>query len=270
MSRFSDSEYFSSKGVCQFFSSADTWQAKNARNKSSRGTKRLKSLAARRLGIENLERRELLSVCTWTGGSQTSNNWSDSPIGKTSQLAKYPGDSLVFQGTTRTSTYNDLTSTSFGSITFNGTSNFTIDGNAVAISGSQPSITVNQAATITIDPAINPATTLLTYVNNSSGTLVLNGEVGTTGLLFKNGAGTLQLNGVADSGSIDITGGTLETGSSSRFANDPSLSFSGGTLNLNGNSETVGSLSSSGGSASLTTGTGTLTLQEISPAVSRR
>jgi autotransporter-associated beta strand protein len=232
---------------------------KKSRDKSSRSTKRFKSLSARHLMIENLENRELLSICTWTGGG-TDNNWSSSANWQNNQ-APVSGDALVFQGTTRINTNNDLTSTSFNSLTFNGTSNFTIDGNAIAISGSGPSITVNQAATIMIDPAINSASVLLTYVNNSSGTLVLNGDVNSSSLFLKNGGGALQLNGAAGCSSIQITAGTLETGSSNRFSNDPAISFYGGTLNLDGHDETICSLFSSGGPASVITGNGILTLQ---------
>ena len=91
---------------------------KNARNKSSRSTKRFKSLASRHLGIENLERRELLTICTWTGNSQTSNDWTDSYNWDVKPIAGQ-GDQLIFSGTTRTNPNYDFPSgSSFDGIKF--------------------------------------------------------------------------------------------------------------------------------------------------------
>ena len=83
--------------------------------------------------LEPLERRELLSVCTWNGQG-TDNKWSTA-ANWSGNAAPVAGDQLVFAGTTQTSTQNDLAAgTSFQSIEFQG-SGFSLSGNSTTVTG---------------------------------------------------------------------------------------------------------------------------------------
>ena len=79
----------------------------------------------RSLGIELLEKRQLLSVFTWIG-STTSNNWSYG-ANWSGGSAPSAGAALVFSGT-NTTTNNDVQGMSFSSVTLNG--NFSLGATA--------------------------------------------------------------------------------------------------------------------------------------------
>ena len=89
---------------------------------------------ARDLRVETLEDKVLLAVDTWVGGG-SNNHWSNAanwPAG----VAPSGGDQLIFQGTSLTSTQNDLTAgTSFQSLEFQSAS-FSIAGNSFTVTGS--------------------------------------------------------------------------------------------------------------------------------------
>ncbi|HWC59509.1 MAG TPA: autotransporter-associated beta strand repeat-containing protein, partial [Verrucomicrobiae bacterium] len=74
-------------------------------------------------------------VVTWTGGSPTGNNWSDSKNWGGTVI--YPNDSLFFDGATRLTPLNDTApDTTYSNLTFNGgASTFTLSGNAVTLTG---------------------------------------------------------------------------------------------------------------------------------------
>ena len=83
-----------------------------------------------------------------------------------------------------------------------------------------------------------------------------------TGSLIKNGTATLTLNTANSySGGTQINAGTVVLGTTTALgASTGSLTFTGGTLDLHGNSTTVGDMSGSG--AVVTTNTGAATLTE--------
>ena len=72
----------------------------------------------KKLRIEALEKRELLSVCVWDGGNATNHFWTspDNWVGGVTPIA---GDSLVFpQATDKLTSLNDFPSgTTFDNIT---------------------------------------------------------------------------------------------------------------------------------------------------------
>jgi autotransporter-associated beta strand protein/T5SS/PEP-CTERM-associated repeat protein len=95
--------------------------------------------------------------------------------------------------------------------------------------------------------------------NGNSATL--GGGISSSGGLTKLGAGTLTLSGASSySGATAVNAGTLQAGAANTFASGSAFTVaSGATLDLNGFSQTVGSLAGAGnvtlGAATLTTGT---------------
>jgi autotransporter-associated beta strand protein len=144
-------------------------------------------------------------------------------------LTKTGASTLTLSGT---NTYTGTTTVSGGTLSVStdsnlGTGNVTLSGGGLAVTGAT-----------TID-------------NDISG----------TGSLTKSGTGTVILSGTNTySGGTTVNGGTLQVSGGSALADGGSVTVSSGaTLDLNGTSETIGSLS---GSGTLNIGTGTLTLTD--------
>jgi autotransporter-associated beta strand protein len=148
------------------------------------------------------------SYCTktWDGGG-SDNNWS-TPENWSTDIAPSAGEDLIFQGSTRTSPYNDYTAgTSFKSISFSsGASNFTLSGNSIELSGGASAITTNTTSgTMTIQNNITFNTAAPTITNNTATTLVLSGTIANGGLrITVTGSGNTQFTNVI-SGSEGIT-----------------------------------------------------------------
>jgi hypothetical protein len=107
-----------------------------------------KSGKGRFFQIEVLEERQLLSVCTWDGGSTVDSKWTTA-ANWVGDVAPQAGDNVVFDGTARTTTENDFAAgTSFGYIGFY-SSGFTLTGNSISlpnggvISGQSGTIAMN-------------------------------------------------------------------------------------------------------------------------------
>ena len=112
-------------------------------------------------------------------------------------------------------------------------------------------------STVTVQPAgVNPGAF---NVSNTTGVYTFTGgPMGGSGPLTKTGAGTLVL-GTSYSKSVSVNGGILRLAANDLLDNGASLTIgNGATLDLNGNSDTVGPLSLTG--ATVTTGAGTLTV----------
>ncbi len=81
------------------------------------------------------------------------------------------------------------------------------------------SVAVSQAATVTVTPGAGTSTTLLSF-----------GDVSGSGALTKSGAGTLRLTGaVTHSGTVNVTGGTIEFASNSNQTYTTNVTGSVGT-----------------------------------------
>ena len=179
----------------------------------------------RAFSLEPLERRELLSVCTWSGQG-TDNKWSTA-ANWSGNAAPGAGDQLVFVGTTQTSTQNDLAAgTSFQSIEFQG-SGFSLSGNSATVTGN---ITVDSGVTGSEQIALNVGLGGTVDVETSGDALAISGVISGSGSLTKTGSGTLILTGVNTySGSTNVDGGTLELAGP---VNVSALS-AGATVNIN-------------------------------------
>src|SRR5690349_19589677 len=121
--------------------------------------------AARRLAVEALEDRLLLSVRVWDGSADGSgvpfgnSNWT-SPQNWVGDVAPVAGDSLVFPAAAQqyTTTTTFPAGTAFSSLSFSG-SGYTLGGNAVALAAGIT--TSNPAGTAT--PAVNAVNLPLTF-----------------------------------------------------------------------------------------------------------
>ncbi|MFA5262762.1 MAG: autotransporter-associated beta strand repeat-containing protein [Opitutaceae bacterium] len=116
----------------------------------------------------------------------------------------------------------------------------------------------SDSGTFTISGSISGSGQDLTV--GGSGNTTISNVIGTgSGSLTKDGSGTLTLSASNTyTGGTTVNAGTLSTGASERLSNTGALTVNtGGTFNLGGYTETIGSLSGSGGSFTL--GAGALT-----------
>ena len=149
----------------------------------------------------------------------------------------------------------------------NGTGNLTKSGTGtLTVSGTNAN-----SGTTTVDGG---TLSVASSANLGSGSVVLNGGnlavtgattitngISGTGGLTKSGTGTTILSGTNTyTGGTTISAGTLQVSGGSALADNGAVTVSAGaTLDLNGTSETIGSLS---GSGTLNIGSGTLTLTD--------
>jgi len=124
---------------------------------------------------------------TWTGGSSTGNNWSDSANWSSPLLA---GNSLAFGGVTRINNTNDTAaSTVYSNMVFNaGSGPFTLNGNSITLIGG---ITNNSAAAQTVGVGINFGNSIT--FNGATAPLAVTG--GLTNTIGSPGSTTVTLAG---------------------------------------------------------------------------
>ncbi len=203
------------------------------------GHSHARRVKGRRLAFEPLEDRQLLSLCTWTGGG-ADNNWSTAANWSRNgqQQAPQAGDNLLFQGTAQTTTHNDLAAgTSFNSIEF-ADAGFSISGNAFSLGGSGTVLVADQSAEIDAEVDM-PGSANRGWTVAQNKTLTLGGAVNFTGFeFFINGPGTAEFHGaVGGSGGSNWLRGN--SGVTITFEDQSSLtvlgiivgSYSAGTLN---------------------------------------
>jgi len=160
-----------------------------------------------------------------------------------------------------------LTKTGAGTLTLSGVNTYsgatTISGGTVSIAADSGLGTAPGGATaghLTLDGGTLTTTAGFTLnafrgialggsggtINVSAGTLTYNGIAAGAGSLTKAGGGTLTLGGVNSyTGATIISAGTLQLGASGVIADASAVTVTG-TLDLNGNDETVGSIAGSG------------------------
>jgi T5SS/PEP-CTERM-associated repeat protein/autotransporter-associated beta strand protein len=168
-----------------------------------------------------------------------------------------PGAVNVFAGTTIFTANNAYT----GGTTINGgTLSISSDASLGAPSGGlafgggalQTTATFTTARPVSLNAGGG------TFIPNAGTTLTLAGAVGGAGGLTMAGGGTLVLAGASSySGGTTVNAGALQLGLGASLFAGGALTVNGGIFNLNGNTQTVGTLSGTGGTIAL--GAGTLT-----------
>jgi autotransporter-associated beta strand protein len=204
----------------------------------------------RRLHLESLESRFMPATHTWTGA--TSSLWSDPTNWNGGSPANDNGAQLVFPANAmHLATIDDLPfnpSVEIQSMTFMGSDNYTLSGNAVELVGGILLDSTATTGTDVIDLPIVLAATQTWTVTNASRTLQVGGIIsgafvgGSHPGLTKDGAGTLILtaNNVY-SGTTTVAAGSLLVNGSQPLSNV----IVGGTAALAG-SGTVGTITTSG------------------------
>ena len=219
-----------------------------------------------------------VSDYTWVEGSGL---WSD--VANWTNSAE-PGENgaIIFAGAGGDST-NDLVN-SVASLTFSNTAgSYTLSGNAITngvlgvVNNSANAQTINNdivlggaqtfdaaAGDLTFGGGIDNAGFLLTV--NGAANVALNGSISNTGGITMAGAGSLTLGGnntfsgtlAANTGTvivsgtqataaINVAGGTLRLGANNVLSDSTALTFSTGTVDFGGFSDTVSTFNQSGG-----------------------
>ena len=157
-------------------------------------------------------------LITWTGaGANTS--WSTGQNWSTGAQPVNSG-TLVFSGTTRTTSSNDITNGTFGGLNFTNTgvtgsnSSFTLSGNAFTLAGGGSIVTTATTAgsALTDTLAMNIVLgTNATVTTNAGHNLTISGTISGSGFgLTKTGGNTLTLSGSNTfDGPVSIQGGTV-------------------------------------------------------------
>jgi hypothetical protein len=182
--------------------------------KTSGHSSSMRKYASKHLALEPLERRELLSVATWTGSASVywNNplNWSREGQSQVPQN----GDDVVLSGTTRTSTNNNLPNLSLNSIRFS-SNDFSISGSGISLNNTTQTDAIIVDAGVT-GSAIGVGITLNAAVtaNVSSEVLSISGALSGSNSLRKIGSGTLALINLNTSytGVATVGAGTLKLG----------------------------------------------------------
>ncbi|MCE5268983.1 MAG: autotransporter-associated beta strand repeat-containing protein, partial [Planctomycetaceae bacterium] len=196
------------------------------------------SLRRRTFRFEPLEDRQLLSVCHWDGGGadnkwMTKENW----VGDVAPVA---GDSLYFEGTTRTATENDFTNgTSFAELCFTSSTAFSVSGNSITL----PDLGIISAGCNSVSISANVAMGGMAgfQVDDDCALTmlgVLSDSGSTPGSIYKFvGGGVLTLAGAnAFTGETEIEAGTLKIGNDAAIQNSSDVYVGNGTFDLNGHS----------------------------------
>lgn len=218
------------------------------------------------------------TTLTWTGGG-TDNNWGTA-ANWDSNAPPVSLDNLVFSGTTRLSNTNNISNLVLSGMAFTA-GGFTLGGNVLTNTGgvydgvgnNTNAIIINLGAAQTFSNAAmgTPLVFAANITNNGyaltiggDGDVYLNGIVGGSGGLVMSGSGTLRLAGANTfAGGLTLNAGTVQLANAAAIPSGAGIGDvtinSGGTLDLNGNSQTINGLYGAG-TVDNKTGTGTYTL----------
>ncbi|HLF38970.1 MAG TPA: autotransporter-associated beta strand repeat-containing protein, partial [Burkholderiales bacterium] len=202
-----------------------------------------------------------------TGGNNATTTYSGA-IGGTGGIVKEGTGNFTLAGT---SNYDGVTTISVGTLTAT---------SADALGGAAGGTTVNPGTTLALNgtltwaepvtlaggtlsraggnPTLTGAVDLAadSIVTAAAGTLTLSGDVSGAGALSKTGAGIVVLSGSNTyTGPTNVNVGTLRVAGGNGIGDASAVNMGGGTLDLNGTTETIGSLA---GTTNVTLGTGTL------------
>ena len=194
----------------------------------------------------------------WTGTAGP--NWNNANNWTGGNAPPVTGDSLVFGSSTPTTLNNNLAAlTAFGGLTFSGGSAFTLNGNAILLSGS-PSNTIGVANSSGLAQAIGTMPLTLdqgyyTFSSPSGGSVALNGGLtlnpggvacfdnnvtstsltadGTTGLIAGlEGAGLMYDGAITPTGLAAISGGVITAYSAYTTLSPPAALATGAGSNI--------------------------------------
>ncbi|MBI2497278.1 MAG: autotransporter-associated beta strand repeat-containing protein, partial [Opitutae bacterium] len=215
----------------------------------------------------------------FTGSALTLNGVSSVGIDNQSGVTQTFNNTLVVAAAqTWNAGSGDLT---FGAVTLSanltltGTSNLSFTGTLLNSAGNR-TFTNDSSGAVTVSGGVNLSNNNIgrTLTFSGTGDTLVSGAIGNGGTgagnIIKTGTGTLTLSGANTyTGTTTIgaasgtSGGALRLGASNILSNNTTTVYAG-TLDLNGNSDTIGALTLGGGaagtSANVTTGAGTLTL----------
>lgn len=180
------------------------------------------------LTIDSAACRVHAADLTWNGGGGD-DNWS-TPANWGGFLPS-PGDALIFDGSVRTSTTNNLLAGAlFSGIGFNNTAGaFTLRGNSITLGGDIVDNTALVPQTISLSLTLNANRNVNVAAD---GFLTLGGVISGAGFgLGKSGNGQLTLSAANTfSGSVTILGGTLSVSADSNLGAVPGSPTAGGIV----------------------------------------
>ncbi len=203
-----------------------------------------------------------------TGGLNTSTTYSGVIGGVTGNLTKVGGGTFTLSGL---NTYTGVTTVTGGTLQAASTQAFGINsavivgpGATLDLAGNSNSIgSLADVAFVggIVQSSVGPAT-LTTGGDNTSTTFFGTVQDGVGPLsLVKNGTGTQTLGGPNSyTGTTTVNAGTLLAASGpTAFGNNSAVTVNGGTLDIGGNDNTIGSLAGGGGTVQSSFAAGTLT-----------
>ena len=219
------------------------------------------------------------SSFTWSAGSglwSDTNNWTEAS-------APTAGAGIVFAGAAGGNSTNNQVNSVIGLNFSNTAGSFTVSGNAMTngadgvVNNSANAQTINNDLALGAVQTFNAASGDLTFggaITNNGNLLTvsgaantaINGIVSGNGGLTKSGAGSLTLggnntftgtlaanvgtvvvNGTQATAAVNVAGGTLLLGTNNVLSDSTALTFSTGTVNFGGFSDTVSTFNQSGG-----------------------
>lgn len=228
--------------------------------------------------IRKLYMREALNI---TGGSLTINydpNYVSDTVNYPNALRSGP-ISAQFSGPVSLSGSGNL---SVNTVQVDASQTFTLAGGTGTLTFKLINLLSSAKIAVSGDVNIDPLSNATATISGSSGSVDLNGgtrifNIGngaanvdldvvspiSNGGLTKEGAGTMRLSGANTfTGAVNVNGGVLRSGNATGFSSGSVITVNGGTLDMNGITDTIASLGGSGGA--VTQGSAGLTLSAAS------